>query len=133
MSYGVLAERARRAYQTTQLQMDDPLGLVIQLYDGMLMFMRRGSDLLAQGQRVAAAEPIRRATDVIGELQAVLNLKEGGDVAFNLDRIYSYCRRRVMESHLSGDPAGLNEIVRLLTPLRDAWSQAREKQLAAGK
>ncbi len=125
-----LAERARHAYQTNEVRMDDPLGLVVKLYDGMLMFLRRGAELLDAGQRVPAAEPIRRATDIVGELQAVLNLEEGKDVARNLDRIYSYCRRRIMESHLQADAAGLHEVVGLLTPLRDAWSEAQRLQAA---
>ena len=49
-------------------------------------------------------------------------------MAFNLDRLYSYCRRRIMESHLQADPAGLMEVARLMTPLRDAWAEARVKQ-----
>lgn len=124
-------DRARHAYQVNAVRTDDPLGLVVQLYDGMLGFLRRGSELLGSGQRGAASEPIRRATDIIGELQAVLNLERGGQVAVNLDRIYSYCRRRIMESHLHADGAGLDEVVRLLTPLRDAWSEAQQKQAVA--
>ena len=129
MTQGMIADRARQAYQVNQVQMEDPLGLVIRLYDGMLMFLRRAAELLVEGNRSAAAEPIRRAADIIGELQAVLNLEDGGEVAYNLDRIYSYCRKRVMESHLQADDTGLSEIVRLLTPLRDAWVEARAKQL----
>lgn len=128
MSTVVQAERARRAYQTTQVQMEDPLGLVVRLYDGMLMFLRRGAECLATGQRASASEAIRRAADIVGELQAVLDLQEGGEVAANLDRLYAYARRRIMESHLGADPAGLDEVVRLLTPLRDAWAEARDKQ-----
>ena len=128
MSYAALADRARSAYQTNQLQMEDPVGLVVRLYDGMLSFLRRGAELLQARQMAPAAEQIRRATDIVGELQAVLNLREGGEVAFNLDRLYSYCRRRIMESHLQADPAGLMEVARLMTPLRDAWAEARVKQ-----
>lgn len=130
MNQSLLAEQARRAYQVTAIQQDDPLGLVVRLYDGMIGFLRKGADHLQGGRRGPAAEPIRKAADVVGELQAVLDLRRGGEVAFNLDRIYSYCRRRIMEAHLQGDPGGLNEIADLLTPLRDAWTEARLKQLA---
>ncbi len=127
MTQALMSNRARMAYQSAQVQMEDPIGLVVRLYDGMLQFLRQGADALSAGQLVAAADPIRRAADIIGELQAVLNLKEGGEVAFNLDRLYSYSRRRLIEAHLQHDPAGLNEIIRLLTPLRDAWVEARSK------
>lgn len=128
MSHSMLAEQARRAYQVTAIQHDDPLGLVVRLYDGMIGFLRKGAEHLAAGHKGPAGEPIRRAADIVGELQAVLDLRRGGEVAFNLDRIYSYCRRRIMEAHLQADSAGLSEIADLLAPLRDAWVEARLKQ-----
>lgn len=130
MNQALLSQRARQAYQVTQVEADDSLGLIIKLYDGMLAFLRRAADGLEQGNYSSAAEPIRRATDIVGELQAVLNIEEGGEVAINLDRIYAYCRRRIMEAHLQSDPLGLREIADLLEPLRDAWSEAQKKQAA---
>ncbi|RMG43581.1 MAG: flagellar export chaperone FliS [Acidobacteria bacterium] len=132
MSYALSAERARAAYQANTVRDDDPLGLVVKLYDGMLGFLRRGSELLEESRYREAAEPIRRATDIVGELQAVLDLDRGGEVAANLDRLYTYARRRIVEAHLGSDPAGLREVADLLQPLRDAWAEAREKTLAAG-
>lgn len=131
MSQAVVQDRARRAYQATQIQTDDPLGLVVRLYDGMLAFLRRGADRIEARQLGEAADPIRRASDIVGELQAVLDMERGGEIARNLDRLYSFCRRRIMESHLQASPAGLREVARLLEPLRDAWAEARLKQAAA--
>ena len=131
MNQALMTQKARQAYQTTQLEADDPLGLVVKLYDGTIGFLNRGADALGAGDYPRAVEPIRRATDIIGELQAVLDLDAGGEVAVNLDRIYSYCRRRIMESHLQSDPAGLREIADLLVPLRNAWSEAQAKQPVA--
>ncbi|HHN74396.1 MAG TPA: flagellar export chaperone FliS [Acidobacteria bacterium] len=128
MNQALLTQKARHAYQATQIEADDPLGLVVRLYDGMIGFLNRGADALAGGDHSRAAEPIRRATDIVGELQAVLNLDAGGEVAFNLDRIYSYCRRQIMQAHLDSDPGALREVAELLLPLRDAWAEAREKQ-----
>ncbi|MFN7967169.1 MAG: flagellar export chaperone FliS [Acidobacteriota bacterium] len=130
MMQAALQDRARRAYQTTQVQPDDPIALVVQLYDGMLGFLRRGADHLACKEFVPAADRIRRAADILGELQAVLDMERGGEVAFNLDRLYAYSRRRLMEGHLQADPAALREIADLLQPLRDAWAEARLKQMS---
>ncbi|MBP7149667.1 MAG: flagellar export chaperone FliS [Acidobacteria bacterium] len=124
----MVADHARRAYQTSQVQVEDGIGLVVQLYDGMIGFLGRGAELLRAQRLPEAGAQIRRATDIIGELQAVLDLDRGGEIAFNLDRIYVYCRRRIMEGHLQNDAAALDEVSRLLAPLRDAWSEAHDKQ-----
>ncbi len=128
MNQALLSQKARHAYQATQLEADDPLGLIVKLYDGMLAFLRRAADGFERNDYASAADPIRRSADIIGELQAVLNLEQGGEVAINLDRIYAYCRRRIMEAHLQSDPAGLREVADLLEPLRDAWVEAQKKQ-----
>ena len=130
MNQVLVAQRARQAYQVAQVDSEDRMGLIVRLYDGMLGFLRRGAEAVSAGERREAAEAVRRATEIIGELQAVLNLEEGGEIASNLDRLYSYARRRVIESHAAADPAGLLEVVRLLTPLRDAWSEANVRQHA---
>lgn len=130
MSYALSAERARHAYQANTVQQEDPMGLVVRLYDGMLGFLRRGGDLLAEGRYGEAAEPIRRATDIVGELQAVLDLERGGEIAANLDRLYTYARKRIMEGHLGCDAKALHEVADLLQPLRDAWAEARTKNVA---
>ncbi len=130
MSQAVIAQRARQAYQTAHVEADEPMGLVVKLYDGMLGFLRTGAEALAAQDRARAAESIRRATDIVGELQAVLDLDAGGEVASNLDRLYSYARRRIVEAHAKNEPAGLLEVVRLLTPLRDAWNEAWARQRA---
>ncbi len=121
-------QRARFAYQASQVEAEDSMALVVKLYDGMLGFLRRGAEAMAADEKTAASESIRRATDIIGELQAVLDLDKGGEVAANLDRIYAYSRRRVVEAHTQNDPSGLVEVTKLLAPLRDAWSEASLKQ-----
>jgi flagellar protein FliS len=124
-------EIARRAYQSTQVQAGDPIGLIVQLYDGVLAFLLGAAERFDAGDRAGGSEKIRRATDIIGELQAVLDMERGAEVAINLDRIYSYCRRRIMEAHLRRESAGLREVIDLLAPLRDAWAEARGKQVEA--
>lgn len=131
MTAMAVSQRARHAYQVSQVAEQDPMTLIVMLYDGMLGFLTRGIDAIEQGDRVSVGEQVRRASDIVGELQAVLNLEEGGEIAANLDRLYSYCRRRIVNSHLHMDPAGLREVVNLMSPLRDAWDEARNKQRGA--
>jgi flagellar secretion chaperone FliS len=77
MTAMAVGQRARHAYQVSQVAEQDPMSLIVMLYDGMLGFLERGIDAVEQGDRVGVGEHVRRASDIVGELQAVLNLEEG--------------------------------------------------------
>lgn len=54
-------------------------------------------------------------------LRASLNKEIGGQLAEDLDALYEYCSNRLIEANLNNKPELLNEVVKLLEPLRDAW------------
>jgi flagellar protein FliS len=128
MTAAVSSQRARQAYQTSQVVEQDPMTLVVMLYDGLLGFVERAEGSIEANDRPQASELLRRASDIVGELQAVLDMNAGGEVAVNLDRIYSYCRRRLMDGHINMDAGTVREVRELLKPLRDAWEEARGRQ-----
>ncbi|MDV7398396.1 flagellar export chaperone FliS, partial [Arthrospira platensis SPKY1] len=45
----------------------------------------------------------------------------GGDIAANLDRLYDYMQRRLVEANLRSDIALLDEVAELLRPVKEAW------------
>ncbi|MGE3774228.1 MAG: flagellar export chaperone FliS [Gammaproteobacteria bacterium] len=46
----------------------------------------------------------------------------GGEVAENLDGLYDYMLRRLVEANLANDLAMLDEVVKLLNEIRDGWN-----------
>lgn len=121
------AHRAKQLYQNVQLQADNPLGLVVRVYDALLSALHRGAEHLEQEQIGEAVKPIHLATEIIGQLQATLDLERGGEVAKNLDALYFYCRKEVLQAHVTKSPTRLRGVAQLLSPLRDAWAAAKEK------
>jgi flagellar biosynthetic protein FliS len=47
-----------------------------------------------------------------------------GPIAANLDSIYSFCQRLLLEGRLKKDAGKLDHVAKLLSELRDAWDQA---------
>jgi flagellar protein FliS len=93
------------------------------LYDGTLRFVAEAIEADASGQLARRGKAISKALAIIGELQSTLNVKEGGDVAVELDRLYSYVQTRLLDVTMKKDPKALAEVQKLMTPLRDAWTQ----------
>jgi flagellar protein FliS len=46
-----------------------------------------------------------------------------GQVAANLESIYSFCQRLLLEARLKQDPEKIEQVAKLLRELRDAWDQ----------
>jgi flagellar protein FliS len=117
-----------RAYQTQSILTASPGQLVLLMYDGALRFMaqaRAGFELPEDSPRRIEQinTALLRAQAVISELRANLDMEAGGEVAANLDRLYDYHHRRLMECNLRKDEAPLIEVEGLVRTLRDAWAE----------
>lgn len=100
----------------------DPHKLVEMLYDGALDAIARARGAMARGEVEAKGQAVSQAVRIVEEgLRSALNRKDGGDVAENLNNVYVYITARLTHANLRNDDAALQECVKLLTPIRDAW------------
>jgi flagellar secretion chaperone FliS len=115
--------RGAQAYYQTQVQSRSPLELVVMLYDGGLRFLQQTVDAMQRGDLVAKRDSLSRAMAIVTELHGMLDLEQGGEVAASLDSLYTYMMERLTTANQQLDPAPVAEVMRLMTGLRDAWSQ----------
>lgn len=114
--------KGAQAYLQTQVQSRTPMELVVMLYDGAIKFLGQARDTMAAGDMVGKRQALSRGLAIVQELQNMLNMEAGGEVAERLDGLYTYIQGRCYDANAQRDAAGLDEAVRLLTPLRDAWA-----------
>ena len=93
------------------------------LYDGAIRFAGEARDAIARNDVRARVDATRRVMDIVVELHNTLNVKDGGDIAAELDRLYSYMTSRLLEV-TKGDAAAADEVYKLLGTLREGFSQA---------
>jgi flagellar protein FliS len=101
----------------------DPHRLVVMLMDGALERIAAASGMMKNGNGVEKAQLLHRAVAIIDELRNTLNLKDGGAIAANLDSLYEYMCRRLMQANAENKPEWLDEVSRLLGEIRWAWLQ----------
>jgi flagellar protein FliS len=121
--------RAAEAYRRVNVQSRSPLELVVMLYDGALSSLRDAGAAAARSDAVGQSASVSKALTIINSLQDSLNLEEGGAVAAELDRLYTYASERLLDVTTKHDVSGLNEVHKLLAPLRDAWQHIATEQL----
>lgn len=124
--------RGAQAYYRAQIQSQSPLENVVALYDGMLRFLKMALDAQAAGNPPARREGLSRALAVASELQSVLNMDGGGEVARSLDRLYAHLITGIVRANGEGGAAGIEECIGLAAPVRDAWAQIAASQAPTG-
>jgi flagellar protein FliS len=113
---------AQQAYTESSVMTAPPERLVVMLYDGAIRFLTQGAFALRNGNREVFANRLRRAEAIIDELNVTLDMSQG-EVAQHLRAIYAFCKRHLIEANVSSDPERLEQVIALLSPLRDAWQQ----------
>jgi flagellar secretion chaperone FliS len=58
-------------------------------------------------------------------------MRAGGSFSENMRQLYGYLDRRLQESNLRKQKAGVQEVLGLMTTLRDAWAEMLRQQEAA--
>ena len=106
-----------------EAQSKSPVELVVMLYDGAIRFTLEARDAAARRDVGARGTAVSRTLAIIGELHSTLNVKEGGTIAQELDRLYAYITTRLLDVTARGDETALDEIHKLLCTLREGWSQ----------
>jgi flagellar protein FliS len=119
----MMGPRGVDAYRRTVATSSSPLELVVRLYDGAIAFMLEARDGIARKDVHARTRAVSRALAIIAELQNTLNVQEGGELAAELDRLYTYMSTRLLDVTARADDDAAAEVQKLLSTLREGWSQ----------
>jgi len=91
------------------------------LMTGALSRIARAAGHMRRGEIAAKGENIGVAISTISGLRASLDLDAGGTIAVNLDALYDYMLRSLLEANLHDDVEKLDEVQRLAGEIKAAW------------
>ena len=98
-----------------------PHQLVQMLLDGALGKLSVVKGLMDRGETAKKGEVIGQAISIIGGLRSSLDLSKGGEIAANLDNLYEYMERQLIQANLKNDLTIINEVISLLLEIKTAW------------
>jgi len=99
-----------------------PHKLIQMLLDGAIEKVQLARGYMERHEIAKKCETVSWAMAIIDGLRSSLNMKDGGAIAENLDALYDYMLRRLLDANLDNDPAALDEVVKLLNELREGWN-----------
>jgi flagellar secretion chaperone FliS len=109
------------AYQETAISTQSRGRLIVLLYDGAIKFLKLAIKELEAGNHTAKGQYINRAADILRELDAVLDMDSGGEIAQNLRQLYLFMSRRLWQANVKRDPQIIREVITLLEELNQSW------------
>lgn len=106
----------------TSVSSASPHQLVAMLFDGLRDALARARGAMQAGLIAEKGRAIGHAVRIVEEgLRSSLNLRDGGAVAAELNRLYGYVALRLTHANLHNDLAALQECSDLIEPVRNAW------------
>lgn len=99
-----------------------PHQLIVLLYDGAINAMRRAEIYFQSGNIARRGEMISRAINIIDNgLRAGLDHEKGGQIAAELESLYEYISRTLLEANLNKSGENLPHLISLMTEMQETW------------
>ncbi|HHT27441.1 MAG TPA: flagellar export chaperone FliS [Firmicutes bacterium] len=111
------------AYKRTDVETATPLQLVQKVYEVAIRSCHQAVAALEVKQWEGAHLAFLKAQEALTELISALDLKNGGDIAYNLLRLYGYMYERLTEANVRKTTEPVQEVVSILEELVAAWYQ----------
>jgi flagellar protein FliS len=115
-------------YRKTNVVTADPKRLVLMCYEGAIDSLKIGKQKLSEKDYEEKGKNIAKARDIISELKSSLNFEQGGTIASNLDSLYNFMLKRIMEADLENDVQAFEDVIGILVDLESAWEEIFYKQ-----
>lgn len=115
-------------YQSLRTETASPLQVLLQLYGGALRFLRQSREAIGRKDLESKAKALNGAYAIVNELMATLNTQHAPELCGNLQGLYDFVMRRIVEANRQCDVAAVDDAVRVMSELQGAW-----QQIAAGE
>lgn len=96
--------------------------MLVKLYDEILKQLNGAVAYLAENDYGKANQALQKAQRIVSHLRATLNFKY--DISRNLDSLYDYFNRKLVDANISKNPAPINEVIPMIGELKDSFAQA---------
>jgi flagellar protein FliS len=119
-----MLETAASRYQKVQVSTSSPGQILLALYNGIFRFLNTGRAAFQKGELARGREQLSRAQAIIHELEIALDHDVSPELCGRLQGLYQFSTDRIQKARFKGETCWIDEVVRVLEPLRDAWITA---------
>ena len=109
----------------SQVPFATPHRLIQMLMEGVLEKIAGAKGHMLNQDVAKKGENISLAISIVSGLRASLDKENGREIAASLDSLYDYMERRLVEANARNNPAGLDEVAKLMREIKVGWDEIR--------
>lgn len=113
-------------YQNNQIATASQEQILLMLYDGAIKFGKLACKAIDTNDMAAKGKYIGKTMAIVSEFANSLNFEIGGEIAENLDALYSYMLKELSQANVKNEKAPIEMVLTLLEDLRETWAEAIE-------
>jgi flagellar secretion chaperone FliS len=117
-----------QTYQQTNIITADPKRLVMMCYEGAIHFLERAKEEYLNREYEAKGKAIQNVLGILNELREALDFEKGGEIARNLDHLYSFMIRYILRADRERDLKVFDQVAVMLKELKSAWEEVFRSQ-----
>ena len=115
-------------YKKSSIETAGKLDLIIMCYEKAIQLLTQAKDHIRNNELAKKAHKVKKVLDIINELQGCLDMDNGGQIARNLDSLYSYMTKRLLVGDIRKDSSAYDETIRILSELNEAWQTIKSEE-----
>lgn len=123
------ASQYQQVNVTSEVLDADPHRLIQLLMEAALTRMAQTKGAIQRDDMQEKASLLGRVNEIIQTLQSSLDHNQGGDLAGNLDRLYDYMIRRLLEASGQNSTDMIDEVMGLMLEVKTGWDGIRQEYL----
>lgn len=124
------SNRQLNRYHQVAVRTADQKELILICYDEAIRSLQQGQEYYLKNRYADKSRCFIRAQNFINELLVSLNLEAGGQIAWNLKRLYQYILDQITLADVKRNLKLLSQLIALLAELRSAWAQIDSRSAA---
>jgi flagellar protein FliS len=125
MVQSMINKKAMEGYGRGALESEvnyaSPYRIIQMLMEGALSKLAAAKGCIERNDYAEKSRQITWGLNIIQGLRTSLDEEKGGEIASNLDNLYEYMGRRLLEANTKNDIAIIDEVITLLQEIKAGW------------
>lgn len=114
---------AKSTYRKQSVTTMTPIEVVVKIYDECVVQLHRAINFINDKNYAEAHNSLDKSAELINALRSVLDMDAGGEISANLEALYDFFYRQIIQADTKKDIKMIEAIIPQIAELQDTFTQ----------